>query len=318
MTRTRRHAVRRTAAVFALAAPVVMLCAAPAPAAVARPSGTIAFVADTVSGAQLFTVRTNGQGLRQLTHVEGGVSAPDWSPDGRTILYEHDLPDDQGSTLQVVNADGSHRRTLASAPGVFFGPASYTPDGKHVVYGRFDPVANVNGILSLDLSTGKRHTLIQQTGPGFAAPRISPDGHTLSFMVSLETTGNGLYTCALPCRHVNELISKESDLVDKHDWSPDGRHLASSENHDHFTPGISENVFTIRPDGTHLRYLTHFTGGDLNAVMGSYSPDGRWLAYRFESHGQYGLYRMDRNGHHRQAILPLSDLKPRYIDWGTP
>ena len=62
-------------------------------------NGLIAFVADTGSGAQLFTVRANGHGLRQLTNLSGEVSALDWSPDGRSILYEHDLPDDQGSTL---------------------------------------------------------------------------------------------------------------------------------------------------------------------------------------------------------------------------
>ena len=49
--------------------------------------------------------------------------------------------------------------------------------------------------------------------------------------------------------------------------------------------------------------------------MGSYSPDGQWIAFRLEDHGQYGLYRMRDDGI-PAADSPLSGLKPRYIDWG--
>jgi dipeptidyl aminopeptidase/acylaminoacyl peptidase len=311
-----------SAGVIAVLGMASFAMAGPAHASYAGPNGAnggnglIAFVADTDSGAQLFTVRANGHGLRQLTHLEGGVSAPDWSPDGRWILYEYDLPDDQGSSLEVVRADGSHRRTLAEEPGVSLGAASYTPTGQRIVFARFDPAANVSGIWSLELSGGQRHEITAQSGPGMAAPKVSPNGHTLSFMISEETTGNGLYACALSHCHPHEVVPEDRDLVDKNDWSADGRLLASSDGHDHFEPGVSENIFTIRSDGRSQRYLTHFTGGDLNAVMGSYSPDGQWIAYRFESHGQFGLYIMDRSGHRRQPVLALSDLKPRYIDWG--
>src|SRR5690349_14247161 len=44
-------------------------------------NGRIAFQAQTDAGIQIFTVRPNGQGLQQITHLTGHAVAPDWSPD---------------------------------------------------------------------------------------------------------------------------------------------------------------------------------------------------------------------------------------------
>ena len=56
----------------------------------------------------------------------------------------------------------------------------------------------------------------------------------------------------------------------------------------------------------------------MNAYLGSYSPDGKWLVFRLEDHGQFGLYRVRPDGSHQEAILPLSTFRPSLIDWGPP
>jgi Tol biopolymer transport system component len=102
----------------------------------------------------------------------------------------------------------------------------------------------------------------------------------------------------------------------KHDWAPDGQRLAFIHNADFAIPGESANIATIRPDGTDLRFLTHYRGGELNAFVGSYSPDGRWIVFRLEDHGRFGLYKMHPDGSHLKPILGLSSFAPRFIDWG--
>jgi Tol biopolymer transport system component len=80
------------------------------------------------------------------------------------------------------------------------------------------------------------------------------------------------------------------------DWPPDGHLVGFIRNAEHPHAGDSANVGSIRPDGTGLRFLTHYDGGQVNAVLSSYSPDGRWIACRLEDHGRFGVYKMRPDG----------------------
>ena len=82
-------------------------------------------------------------------------------------------------------------------------------------------------------------------------------------------------------------------------------------------PGDSANVSVVAPDGGGEHLLNHFSGGTVNAFAGSYSPHGRWIVFRLEDHGRFGLYKMRPDGSQLKAILPLSTFAPRFIDWGS-
>jgi hypothetical protein len=93
--------------------------------------------------------------------------------------------------------------------------------------------------------------------------------------------------------------------------------IAIIANADHQPDGTSANVATIRPDGSGLRLLTHFRGGEVNALTGSYSPDGRWIVYRLENAGTFALEKIRADGRgcpERIRVLPVA---PRHIDWGS-
>jgi len=77
------------------------------------------------------------------------------------------------------------------------------------------------------------------------------------------------------------------------------------------------NSPTVRPDGTDLRLVTHYQGGTANAFVGSYSPDGRWIVFRLNENGLFGLFKIHPDGTHLKAILPLSSFRPRFMDWGA-
>lgn len=74
---------------------------------------------------------------RRLTTADYAVTAFDWSPDGRTIVYAHQptpSPNDwPGSDLAVVDVETATVRPLVATPAAESAPR-YSPDGRLVAY----------------------------------------------------------------------------------------------------------------------------------------------------------------------------------------
>jgi Tol biopolymer transport system component len=287
-----------------------------AQATYAATNGAIVFAADVGSGYQLYTLRPNGAGLHQITHVTGDAMNPDWSPNGQRIVFELDLPDNGGCAVHMINPDGTHPRSLTVvSPTICEAQPSFTPDGQHVVFEQFDASTGVDAIWEMNLAGHDRRQVTVDTNSGVTDPNVSPDGRTVSGLrFGSQQLQQALFTWDLNGNHERQLTTFATDIATKSDWSPDGQRLVFTDHADDTT--VAANVVTIRPDGSGRRDVTHSTDPQVRAYTGSYSPDGRWIVYRLEDHGQFGLYRIHPDGTHNQAILPLSNFKPRFIDWG--
>ena len=277
-------------------------------------NGLIAFQAQATADAhiQIYTVRQNGHDLRQITHVSGDATRPDWSPDGRQIVFEIERDETPFCSIALMNRDGSNIVELTPNEFVCEQDPSFTPNGSRIVFNRFDGVDEA--FWSMDLNGNDR----QRIGRCCADPNVSPNGEKLSFVAeSDQPFESALFTSNSDGSNLFQVAPFSFGVAVKQDWAPDGQHLVFTKNGIGHPPGVSANIATIRPDGTHLRLITHYEGGDVQALVGSYSPDGRWIVFRLEDHGLSALYKMHPEGSHLRVILPLSSFKPRVIDWGA-
>ena len=202
-------------------------------------NGLIAFQAQTDAGVQIFTVRSNGKRLQQITHLSGDAVAPDWSPDGRQIVFEHDAPG-ECANVAIMNADGTGLIEFPDQTLCQFDP-SFTPDGTRIVFDRYDPATNDEAFWSMDRNGNDR----QRIGPCCADPNVSPDGEKLSFLgFNGDPDGSALITSNMDGSNVFQVTPYSFDVAVKQDWAPDGQHLVFTKDGDVPKPGYRQ---TSRP-----------------------------------------------------------------------
>jgi len=309
---------RRITKLSLIISALALLCLVPSSrvgATVPGDNGRIAFQADTGTGNQIYTVRPNGHDLSQITHVSVAAVAPEWSPDGHLIAFEHDSA--VCASVAIMNADGSDLiDLLPPSPNLCEGSPSFTPDGTRIVFEQFNVDTFEDAIWSMRLDGSHRQFITIGTGSGVTDPSVSPDGGTLSFVdFNGLDFGQALFTVDIHGGNLFQITPFSFDVALKADWAPNGRRLLFTDNAD-LPPPNSANIATIRPDGTGLRLLTHFQGGDVKAFAGSYSPDGHWIVFRIEDHGSFGLFKMHPDGSDPRPILGFSSFRPRFIAWG--
>jgi TolB protein len=301
-----RHLARRLAAT-AIACLALAGCggdskdrvsAAPA----SGPAGRIVFSQTVGEHSDLYTIRPDGGGLKRLTESTGEAKNADVSRDGM-IVYEDD--EAARAVIAVADANGRDRRVLT--PSGFQGQPAWSPDGDRIVFER-DAGPGDNGLWTMrpDDSDMRRLTRNPYAGAECGCdtdPVFSPDGQRISFVrVRAESSGQGaLFVMDRNGRHPRRITSWRLDPGIKHAWKPDGSKIMVSSNA-HPQPGESSNLYVLRPDGSGLRALTDFAEGTPNALAGSWSPDGRLIAYKSDESGAYQIHLMNTDGSDRRRI----------------
>ena len=263
---------------------------------------------------QLFTIRPDGSGRKQITHLVNVVN-PDWY--GNTIVAE--VVSKSGAGITLLTAAGSIIRNLT--PNGYQGQPSFSPDGKWIVYER-DIAPGNNGVwLMRRDGSGLRRVTRNPFGGGECGcdtdPNFSPNGKWISFVrIKKDHEQQALFAVRPNGTGLHRITPYSWEVAVKHDWSPDGELIVLTTNADYVRPNESANLVTIRPDGSGKKDLTGFTGRKESAFAGSFSPDGEQIVFRIESGDTYSLAVIDRHGGNLHRIT-TGKGRPRFIDWGT-
>lgn len=224
-----------------------------------RPDGqVIAFRNWHADNRSISSINLYGGGFVRYTNfLEDGY--PSWSPDGTAIVFQSRREIDRKSRIYMLNVSGRNDWVLTRGGNAVYGEyPDWSPDGR--IYYRSESAQIELGVMNND--GGGYHTLL---GDGsVAAPKVSPDGHTLVFMSQRDDNwevyranadGSGL-----------QRLTNHPNQDGLPTWSPDGKTIAFvSDRSGHWA------LWLMNPDGSNQRQLIQLPGSLDGHVAGE--PD---------------------------------------------
>lgn len=186
---------------------------------------SIAYTAYKKRNPDLYLMDLKSGDIRLLRAAPSGQSmSPDWSPDGKSIIFTASSAESSGTTLWMIDADGTNLRQITSRTrGVDCSPAFSTKTGE-VVF-----TSDRSGspqIYRMD-QYGANQSRVPVPGDYNDAASFSPDNTKIAYQS--RTRGNAFDI------YVFDVASGESTRVvdpsgsnENPAWSPDGRFLVFS------------------------------------------------------------------------------------------
>ncbi|PID29558.1 MAG: hypothetical protein CR982_02515 [Candidatus Cloacimonadota bacterium] len=141
----------------------------------------IAFSETKNNNSNIFKIRSEGGvAVEQLVSTQANEYSPQFSIDGRTIIYSKS----DGYNYSIWSYDTETSLNTQYTEG--FTP-SVSPDGETIFVTRNSKDGNNRGeIWMVNLRTGSETILVSDPEIGFSSPQVSPDGRNLVFV---GTTG---------------------------------------------------------------------------------------------------------------------------------
>jgi TolB protein len=230
---------------------------------------------DSEDRSQLY-VATPGslEETAQLTQERLGVLDYSVSPDGGQIAYAT-LREDNGSDLWLMDNDGRNQRLLIDCEGGACGGATWTPDGRRLVYEQRNmPFAGAPPgpprLYWYDLAAGATTPVFADSQWLGLAARFSDDGQWLSYVAPLDQEVQ-IYNVT-----DGRTLRVTSRMGQPGVWHPQLNQLL-----------VSDIQFEENSHAIHL-FLVDLASSELTNLSGegaavsdqlpNYSPDGGWIS----------------------------------------
>lgn len=211
----------------------------------ARPDNSMGYVWP-LGHLEIYTSKTNGTDLRQITNDGAYNAEATVSPDGRTIIFTSTRDGD--IDLYTMDLAGGNVRRITSRVG-YDGGAFFSPAGDKIVWRAAYPqtaadTADYQRLLNARLvrparvelwvakADGSEARQITRLGGANFAPFFHPDGKRIIFSSNFESPRSGAFDLFL----INvdgtglEKVTTHREFDSFPMWSPDGRKLVWASN----------------------------------------------------------------------------------------
>jgi TolB protein len=216
--------------------------------------------------SSLEIISVNGQKRRVVYRAEKRFEAPNWSRDGKSLLFNSDgrlyrMPAKGGEPVLLDTGDAIHSNN----------DHGFSPDGNWLAI--TNSPSGVPLVFVLPAAGGKPRQVTER-GPSFWHG-WSPDGKTLAFV---GTRGGNPDIYTIPVEGGEERrLTDAPGLDDGPDYSPDGQYIYFNSERTGWM-----QIWRMRPDGSAQEQVTH---DDYANWFAHPSPDGKWLVFvSFDKH----------------------------------
>ncbi|MGB2713910.1 MAG: CehA/McbA family metallohydrolase [Vicinamibacterales bacterium] len=293
-------------------------------------------LAIAMSGS-IWTIDPASGSARELTYTRKYHSMPDWSPDGRWIVY---VADDGAGTIQLemLNVGTGESHALTSDDQIYMDPV-FSPDGMRLAYVATRPSGNFN-VFIRSIKDGQfvgdevavtrdndfgRDRLYFGRMDMHITPAWFPDGKELLLVSNRNVplgSGNVLRLSALAngIERSTRVLAEQTLYRTRPHVSLDGKRFVYSS-----TRGAADqfNNLYVQPTAGGEPYKLTFFQHD--AFHPRWSPDGEWIAFISNEGGLPQLQLLETYGGALRKIAvkerrwkrPMGVLSVRTIDAAT-
>ena len=251
---------------------------------------------------------------------------PSFSHSGDRLVFTTGFSAFLHNGLMTSSVDGSNRWLIHDDLEHNTVAPSWSPDGSLIAFGSggaFQGFLNQGRQVSniaVVAPDGSGFRLLTQGDGNNGFPGWSPDGRQVVFRLQDEH-GKGLRIVDVQTGRVTVLTDGNGNHDNFPAWSPKGDEITFSSDRE---DGDWE-IYTIHPDGTGVRRITHIPGNDAHS---SWSPDAKWLVFATEkngfkdemalhphnpqTYGEVAVMRPDGSELHALTDNPWEDSTPRW------
>ena len=259
----------------------------------------------------LWRQRIGSRVAQQLTAGEGYDYQPDWSPDGRLVVfarYAHDAIE-----LQLLDLAATSVQPVTANGAVNVEPR-WSPDGARIAFvsSAYNRRWHIFTI-AMTAGTPAGATVTRLTDDNdsglpryyysvwdqYLSPTWSPDGRELIIVSNREHIhGSGGFwrMTATPGAPLRELRYEETTWKARPDWSPDGKRVVYSS----YLGRQWHQLWLMTSEGGDVFPLTY---GEFDATAPRWSRDAKHIAYISNEGGNTALWVIDLPGTHRRQIV---------------
>jgi hypothetical protein len=263
-------------------------------------NGKIAFVSDRNGGQlDIYLMNPDGSSQTPLTTDPADDYQPNWSPDGRKIVFT--TTRDGSNEIYLFDVAALTQARLTNNAEQDFSPV-FSPEGDKIA---FVSTRDGNDEIYLMNADGSGQIRLTNNFDNDGAPAFSPDGSKIVFE-TLRDGNSEVYVMNPDGSGQANLSNSNAGDDGDPSYSPDGSRIAFVSSRD----GDFE-VYAMNADGTAQTRLTSQAGFDFHP---SFSPDASKIVFKSERDGDSEIYLMNASGTGQTRLTndPASEQEPAW------